>query len=260
MTPVPAARRLFLLAEPRSGSSWLRDTLDSTPRICLAGEILNPSVSKEAAAFVGMDERGFPACLRHVEASLEAERERKRRRSPSWLGCKILTNQLPHLAPGFPRCFLEAHRGAAFLLLRRENAVERQVSLCLAKAHDDWHRMGDAPPERRTVRVDPAAFVRELDRVEAWTASQRGILSDLGAETLDLTYERLFADPGAETDRILSFLGVAPGGLRFSRERKGNPFRPAEVVENHAELASALAARPAYARMLEAANAAGGAR
>ncbi|MEK7269488.1 MAG: hypothetical protein AAB215_00950 [Planctomycetota bacterium] len=167
---------------------------------------------------------------------------------------------MPHLAPGFPRCFLEAHRGAAFLFLRRENAVERQVSLCLAKAHDDWHRMEDAPRAPRTVRVDPAAFVRELERIEAWTVSQRGILRDLGAETLDLSYERLFSDPGAETDRVLTFLKVPSGGLRFSRERKGNPFRPSEVVENHAELASALAERPTYARMLAAANAAGGAR
>lgn len=72
MRHVSRTQRLFILAEPRSGSSWLMETMNSRPEIRLLGEILNHVQNSGIKKYIGGHEKDFRGCLDHLERTLRA--------------------------------------------------------------------------------------------------------------------------------------------------------------------------------------------
>lgn len=104
-------RRLFILAEPRFGSSWLAETLDSHPRIRLQGELLNQTTFPLVGNFLGRD--AFSSCLKYLESKFQKSPER----NGDFGGCEILLTQLFQVDHGFTEIFLRHFQGVHYLFL-----------------------------------------------------------------------------------------------------------------------------------------------
>jgi LPS sulfotransferase NodH len=246
MRPFPELRRLFILAEPRSGSSWLRETLNSHPDIRLEEERLNHVQFPEIRAFLSGGEPGFRACLAHLERVLARRSDRA-----AWSGCKVLLNQLDFIGPGFADRFLDRYREASFILLVRGNLVSEHISLRLAHRYASWHARRRNQVVLKRVALPPEVLVADMERsLRRRQAIQQG-LRERRARCCELSYEGLFADMPGTLAAIMRFLGLEPTRLTPSGEMKGNPFPPREVIENFQEVREHLRRYPEFLRMLD---------
>lgn len=246
MHPFLHKHRLFILAEPRSGSSWLMETLDSHPGISLQGELLNQAVNGDVAKYSGGGPVEFGACLRYLEKALEAPGKKTAR----FAGCKVLLNQMTLIGSGFPEFFIDFYRRAVFIFLFRANLVASEVSLQLAHKHDVWHVKREEQVVLKKLRLSPPVLVANLEKRLERREKIRQLLAAKGPSCLAISYEELFGDPSASMGKLFAFLGLADRGVVFSREKKSNPFQHQLVIENYQEVRQYLESYPHFLQML----------
>lgn len=234
---------LFILAEPRSGSSWLLETLNSHPGVNLASELYNHVLFQEVQSFHQMETGKLGTCIAYLENKLPREKDK-------YTGCKILINQLRYISPAFPRYFIENYRRADFIFLHRENAVSAQISLTIAHTHQIWHCTKDEDITKKKVHIHPPEFYNNLERFRAQKDTAWKLLEEYEVKRIRLTYEELFADKDRMIEKICTFLNIPVGRIEFSTEKKGNPFRPEEIIENYQEVKEYLKKYPYYYVML----------
>lgn len=138
---------LFILAEPRTGSTLIGDYLNSIPGVSIASEILSPTLP------CGVPAHGVSkgTALRHIERSLNA--------LPGKIaGAKFLLAHLPlhdltlnDLHARFPT--------ARFLIIYRAALIEQFVSFRVAKLTNDWVGRGQANRFTEKIRVEPEEFL-----------------------------------------------------------------------------------------------------
>jgi LPS sulfotransferase NodH len=241
-----AVQRLFILAEPRSGSSWLMETLDSHPRIRLEGEILNHVQNPAIVPYVGGQEKEFHACLDYLEGVLNSSAGKR----TQFHGCKMLLNQLTHIGRRFSSFFLDFYRDALFIFLYRANLVAGEISLQIARRHDVWHVKEKGKVVLRTVRLEPSVLIANLERSSRRRKRIRHELDSHGCRFFPLSYEELFQCPESTLSGIYAFLGISGGKAVLSGEMKGNPFSPRRVIENYLEVKAGLEPYPQFLEML----------
>lgn len=244
---MPATRRwLFILAEPRSGSSWLLDTLNSHRRIQLQGELLNHALHKEVAKYPGGTARDFDGCLAYLGNCLQTVIKR----NCSYYGCKILLNQLTYIGEGFPAEFLHRYRDASVIFLYRENLAAGHISLQIAHRYGIWHVNRNDEVTMKKIHIRPAVMAGHLKRDLQRRDNIRHLLETVPISYHALSYETLFRDRTGSLNGICGFLGLPDRRLVFSKELKGNPFRPGDVIENYRELEEYFWQFPEFRGML----------
>ncbi|MDQ1350048.1 MAG: hypothetical protein QG657_349 [Acidobacteriota bacterium] len=237
---------LFILAEPRSGSSWLLETLNSHPDITLASELYNHVLFPEIQSFHQIEKEKLGICIDYLENKLaQLAREHKK-----FIGCKILINQLRFISPGFPHYFIENYRHANFIFLLRENAVAAQISLVIAHTHHIWHCTKNEDIKKKKVHIHSPELYKNLERFRELKDTTWKLLEDYDVKRIRLSYEELFADKDKGIEKICTFLGIPIGRIVYSTEKKGNPFRPEEIIENYEEVKEYLKKYPQYYAML----------
>jgi LPS sulfotransferase NodH len=239
-------QRLFILAEPRSGSSWLMETLNARREIQLSEEILNHVQNSEIKKYIGGHEGDFHDCLDYLERTLSAAANTRIRFS----GCKILLNQLTLIGDRFPELFLDFYREASFVFLYRANLVAEHISLHIAHKHNIWHVKQKDQRTLKKVHISPPALVANLEKSLRRREIIREILNAGRLHCFPLSYEELFSEKENILAEIYAFLGMAIKKVVFSDEMKGNPFRPQEVIENYQEVRAYLKAYPVFLKML----------
>lgn len=188
------SKLLFILAEPRSGSSWLLETLSSHPDIALASELYNHVIFPEVQSFHQIEKEKLGTCIEYLENKL-VQVARKRNK---YTGCKILINQLRFISPDFPRYFIENYRQANFIFLLRENAVAAQISLAIAHTHHIWHCTKNEDTKKKKVHLHPPELYKNLDRFRELKDTAWKLLEEYDVKRVRLSYEELFADKDKE--------------------------------------------------------------
>lgn len=234
--------RLFILAEPRSGSSWLMETLNSHPDIALRSELYNHAMYREALAFRDLPEARFPECIHYAEDKVTP--------GTRYAGCKILLNQLELISRAFPAYFMNHYQDAHFIFLYRRNLLHAHVSLRIAHACGIWHINKNDPVKKRTVRIDPADLFAKIEQSVQRRAFYMQLLEDVKAKYYTLSYEDLFTGTERAISSIFRFLDISGGRITFSTEKKGNPFTLSTVIENFDEVNDFFQQHPEYYRML----------
>lgn len=238
--------RLFILAEPRSGSTWLMETLNSNQDISLIGELYNHVQYEQVKNLWSIPRENFHFCLKYLDDHI-VEHEKKKRR---FVGCKILLNQLLMFSQEYPRFFLENYRDSHFILLFRQNLVASHMSLRIAHKYNTWHVNNPCDVKKRNITICPKTFLTDMENSRQTRESYRLLLKELGIKTITLNYEMLFKNTEAVTKDLSHFLGFKTLEVRYSREVKGNPFQPEEIIENYHEVEKFLANYPLYLNML----------
>jgi hypothetical protein len=124
--------------------------------------------------------------------------------------------------------------------LIRKNSLKAIVShfcACKRGVHHSTSEVG-----RVTVRILPLRLKRRLQRLSREIEKYRAVLVD--GHHLELYYESLTADQGAEMQRVLDFLGVDQSVSLTSDLVKLNPDSLADILENFEQIARAFKGTP----------------
>ena len=228
-------RALYLIAEPRSGSSWLMHTLNSHPKIRMHYELLNPEGFPRALKFKGASSDLFAECFAYLE-------EKSFRSRHPWSGCKILVPHLFQVSPEFPEYFVSRiqEMGGRCIFLIRRDLLAARLSLYIASKTGRWHLNRAAERQETPIRMDPDAVWRGLDRAWSWRKDILNILNSRGVDFLQISYEALFPGPEASLRRIAEFLNVKSRGFTQNDEVKSNPFRMDRILINYSEVLDRL--------------------
>jgi len=243
------ARPLYLIAEPRSGSSWLMHTLDSHPLVRLRGELLNPEAFPAAKRFENMAPEMHAECLAYLEETAENE-------SLAWTGCKLLLPHLLRTGDDFVEKLLRRipAQNGRIIFLSRENMLAARISQELAFKTGKWHVSRPGQRHNATLEPDPEAFWWKMDFAWKWRGKIVKHLDESGVPSLRLTYEELFAHPRRQLKRIASFLEISVRGFSRCREVRTNPRPPHRVLSNYAAVARRLRRDSRFATMLPEAD------
>jgi LPS sulfotransferase NodH len=244
-------RKLFILAEPRSGSSWMMNTLNSHKKVDLRTELYNHAAFPEVIEFHKSAREHFPRCIDYLENKLAAPPPGPAlRKNIQYTGCKILLNQLHLISAEFPAYFIDSYNDAYFIFLCRENIVAAQISLKIAHTYKTWHIQERNDIIKRTVNIPPGEFYKKLERTRQQRDYFLELLKGFAVKHLRLTYEKLFAHKKKTMADICDFLEIPNRSFRFSAEKKGNPFRAEEILENFDEVKRFFEQYPDYEEML----------
>ncbi len=243
---LPPTCPLILLAEPRSGSSWLMQTMASHPRITMAGELLNPAAFPAAKTLQQIPAERYHECIDYLERHCPAAE------NVAWSGCKVLFPHLEQVGAGFADALLERmeERGGHCLFLTRRDLLAARVSQDLARASNRWHVLRGDSFEERTLALDPGTVWAQLDR--SWKRRERlhSIVNARNVPTLSLEYEDLFQRPQFWLRRIAAFLDISARGFRPCNEVRGNPRPPGQVLSNYSQVAQRLRLDPRFAPLV----------
>jgi LPS sulfotransferase NodH len=240
-----------VLTSPRTGSSWLVDTLRGHPRVETYRELFIPGGTERDAERYGS--HGIPSFDTYVHG------RRPPRTKLGFMTRRIAyVNRLYEARPdvdavGFKLTYRQAAlnpgllpylslRRVRVVHLMRMNLLSAIVSLDTANARDIFHaREGDALPAVR-VRFEPAALLKRLDQHDFSVMRARGRILSLRLPYLEAFYEELVGRRRDEKlAEIFEFLDVDPDGAVESSLRRLNDVPLAELIENHDEVHDALA-------------------
>jgi LPS sulfotransferase NodH len=236
-------KRLFIIAEPRSGSSWLMKTLSSHNEIDLLSELYNHNVHKKVDEFHEIPDEKFIKCIDYLELKLSHINNR-------YIGCKILIPQFYRFNKNFAEYFIEHYKNAYFLILTRRNMIKCQVSLCVAHTYNKWHIKTINDLAIRKVELKLPHLIENLEAFNLFRKSIFYALEKFNAKYIHITYENLFKNINLNLNNICYFLGLSSNKFKNSNEVKGNPYKLNEIVENYEETKEYLRNYPKYYNML----------
>jgi LPS sulfotransferase NodH len=239
--------RFLIAGTQRTGTTLLRTSLSSHPRIACHGEVFK--LGKSPYALPG----GYWAFSRHtlmrrLAATLRPPRSFRAyldqlygNRDCSAVGFKLMLNQCasrPYLWP-----LICEYRVKAILITRR-NVLKTLVSRRTAETTGVYHVSPSLPAKSavsnwtaQPVRIEPKSLLDDLDRISNETTEWKRRLKD--CQFMELIYEEYFQDQPAWNAKVLDFLG-APRHELSSDLRKVNPDELGSLVSNYDEIAGVI--------------------
>lgn len=224
----PSFDTFILLAEMRTGSNFLEETLNRIPGLRCWGEAFNPHFVGHAGA-TGMAGIDMAARDRDPVVLLRAMRER----TDGLAGFRFFHD---HDARVLERC-LPDPRCAKIVLTR--NPLDSYVSLQIARATDQW-RLGDMRSARSArIQFDPAAFRTRLETLQEFRLGVSGALQRSGQTAFHIAYEDL--GEVEVLNGLAAWLGVDGRIDSVARKTKvQNPGELRDKVSNYDEMAESL--------------------
>src|SRR5579884_270248 len=251
-----------ILSKPRSGSSFLRDMLNSHPDIRVYGELLLPAPSWERPLWEPNDlEFARVFVTRHIR------RPRLRATRPYWtmrylervfdqpscraVGMKLMYEQVRQWPETW--AYLLAKRVRVIHLVRR-NLLDLFLSDAVREQTGIWHVTNDGRPEmpgkKRSldglrIRLDPDELVRSLDHLASNQESFRRWVRLSKIPAIEIEYEQLVAEHELFAG-VLAFLGLDPDDWKTLRtgHEKVNTKSHTELIENIDEVEARLSRTP----------------
>ena len=266
--------RFIVLTAGRTGSTWLRQALNSHSEIVCFGDVFKVTVGRVGFGVDGYDDfstRDQALRGRDFRAFLRGRIHCRHPEEIGAVGFKLLYRH-PWGYPGLLEHLVE-DRQMRVLHLRRRNIIQRLVSQKLAHATDVWtemprpgltlvrllvaarHPLRVATKLPRLIR--PAKPRQKAPGLRVSVSKDELFRSIIGAKLTAARFDDLFRDHPIQTlyyedlvdDReevfrqAQEFLGVEPGPLKVTL-RKQNPEPLPELLENYDELYRAFCFTP----------------
>lgn len=255
--PVGTATRFMISCAARTGSTLLKQLLDSHPRIRCHGEVFTPD---RITGFSGLGSGNSLTLDRLSEL---------RRRDPVRFLHEHVLDPGACAAVGFKLKYTEFQlaqwrgvgkavtddRDIRIIHLTRANRLKRYVSHFVAERVTKVTQAvkpEDIPPAVR-VRLSPAECRADIQATERAEQQFRKLFRD--HQVFEVTYEQLLDASGETVGSLQKFLGVEPVRLS-SKTLKLNSDRLEDLLENHAELQAYFQGKPEAAYFGDAREAA----
>lgn len=212
--------KILLLSNPRSGSTYLLELLNSHPEVNLIGEILSSKNNLLPSSALSV-----------VQNKLSEMKD-------AFTGFKLFPEQVYAHKLHFETlcsCIGATH----VILLWRENPLETFVSRRIAYSTKSWYSY-KKPEKVNKITVDPKDFEGYICSIKTdW----KRIASEwpVDAKTIFVKYEDLLEDPSQEVKRIFSELSLDSVKEKYtSFSQRQNPAPLFEKVINYYELPNEL--------------------
>lgn len=217
----PASRRnvFLLVAQGRSGGTFLNHLIDSHPNVCCESEILSMRPL-------------FP--LRYLKGRAAL----KRSSCSSW-GCRGKVAQLDRFSRGRSRALLEAlvGQGGRIIYLFRRNVVKQALSMEVGiQRNCKWHRQVGESAVLPKVTVDLKRLAVLLAACVRNQSAEEQLLS--GLPLLRLIYEDHLLNPQVQQQTmtiVYEYLGVRDHHAEASLRKTGGGD-PSQDIENWEEV------------------------
>lgn len=244
---MPGIKKFVILAQPRTGSTFVADLFASHPKAFCYQELFSHV-------------RGHPERFNTFLENLQAAGEKRlEERIPELLdgylkavlalrgftavGFKLIQNQVKRY-PSLPGWF--AANGVHIIHLVRENHLEALVSMVRAKQTNVWHSYSDVSQVSVRLPAGPP-LLAELERMAANELEISRIAQ--GCPRTTLYYEDVLSNARDAMLPALLALGLEPLALS-APTRKLNTLPLREAVANYGEVAETLKGSP-YESFLE---------
>jgi hypothetical protein len=245
--------RHAILAQGRSGSTYLRHVLHAHPHLANFGEVLGEWSDHYAESWprngdVATYLRQFFTAGPRVSALLA--RSDKDERAVRSVGIKEFFYNIERRKAGE---FFARDPGIAIVYLHRRNLLRRYVSLLVQK-ETGVSNTGDAPPSIRPMRLPPPEVLKGLRVLEREREFEVTFVERLSRShrLLPVVYEEYFAGDDAierHNSEIFVFLAVPALSIRANL-KKIVPVDMRAVIANYDEVCAALSGTK-YASYLE---------
>jgi len=254
------AKKFIILAATRSGSTYLKDLLDSHPRIRAWGEIfLRKSVMPGTFAHYCKSSPPHSALYSLLGGRFAS-------RVPynfgmMWLHKRFLDwfysfgDSSDEQAAGFKLMYGDVNayqkrwirkEGVSVIHLIRENALKRHLSILTSQKRRFAHSTKQVKPIK--VYCNPNTIAEDLKRYMVTQDRMRKTF--LSNPTIEVHYEDFLYSYPEPYDKVLDFLGVERWQAPPAKLRKLNPDSAEDIIENYEEIVDALADTP-YERFLK---------
>lgn len=236
----------FVLTFPRTGSSWLMDTLDSHPRVAAYDELFYGAGG--APAHARNDLSNF---VRYRSRSVWAQRLAVLRRL-AYL--RVVYRHRPGVeAVGFKLMYVQARsnpgllpllafRRARAIHLIRANLLDAAVSYDVARSSGVFHAPRGETIPSALVWLDTDRLFARLEGMALDILRARSWLEQFRFPRIEVAYEDLAARPEETLEEILRFLGIGPPVDGLHSQLVPSTDQPSlRRVENPDEVRAALA-------------------
>lgn len=218
----------ILLAEMRTGSNFLEESLNAFPGLTCHGELFNPHFIGHAGKTELMG-----LTLAERDANPQALLDRVRARTEGMAGFRFFHDHDPRI---LQRCLPDP--ACAKVILTR-NPVDSYLSLKIARQTGQWRLRDMKNVKRAKVRFDANEFAVHLDRLQAFQLRLLYGLQTTGQAAFYIGYDDL-----GETEvlnGLARYLGIDHQIERPANATKvQNPEPMEDKVENFAEMEAAL--------------------
>lgn len=242
--------KFVIVGTQRSGTTWIRTTLDSHPSITALGELFLfgrrfprlTGTGKEIEAsyrnYIGDSARLRMHDLISRQSAVERFLdETYANHGPGAIGFKFMrshSRQFPSVVP-----YILKHK-VAVLQVTRENVLKTLVSRETAKRRKLFHTRSAVPNIQLT--LDTSALVPSLEEIATDNAELAKTFSV--SRYMRVTYEDFVRNKDAELQKIYDFLCVDSVNDVSSQLRKINPDRLSDIITNYNEVTAALRNTP----------------
>ena len=243
---------LFLLAQDRSGSTWLKRTLDSHAQIGLYGELLNLGArpwdslgsSKYRITFGWMKEYltrlGYLVVSTTPEKALiDSSLSRAVRLlstlSADYVGFKVI---LKYFQPKEKQLsFIHTFPQAKYLLLSRTDAFSGAISHFVGTSSGKWHSDRISMRQEHIFHIDPMIFQVYLQQRQDQLLAIKKLLNAMDVAWLGVTYEQLLGSHQKEELAKIAHFAKIPNDFQLSRlEKVTSRARAQKLIVNFDEL------------------------
>ena len=239
-TPPPDTPRtppdFLLVSQPRTGSTWVQQQLDSHPRLTCYGELL--AINKPRFGDVPA-----PAPLGELVATRETDPVNfvsECMRGESRNGCKILLFQLDQYPGASLWPFLLDNGATRIIYLKRRDVVATYISFLLASNNHYWQTTRGTGRILDTLTVNLRHFRTYLEKMAEW---EQTYMSQVHPVALHTVYYEDLVTGGLES--VQDFLHVPRADLASQTLIQGR--LPLEhLVPNLAEVRRYYAENPLY--------------
>ncbi len=221
---------------PRCGTHLVLTALQSHPDLTCYGEVLNPFSTVHGFPDINPT---APKLIKHCKSAAK----------PTGFAAHAYVGLGPHeRGPGIDKEFLSQKtvrcevgfwhnlpKDCKVVTLRRDNLLERYVSMALATKHDIWRvQVGDPllPPTVLTVNIPD--MLKAFERTETLYA----IAQERFPDALMLSYEEIVEDTNATLGQIQRYLGVKELPIKPTTVKTGRPMH--ETLVNYTAVQDAI--------------------
>jgi LPS sulfotransferase NodH len=252
----------IILSPPRSGSSYLRDLLNSHPDIYCEDEIFG------LRTFAHRHFSRYPHCLhRRITPNTPVWLRPLTQRWNAWINTIIHVLQIRRnrfaLAyiqairahSGDSPCFgfkllAEHHAGmkllpmlgpVKLLLVKRRNIVKQAISKEFASQSNVWLTYSDQYVNQKQA-LSARNILEHIKTIQAEYAHIDQTVQSLQGDVMEIMYEDFFATPDSHLEKLADFLGVTPSGFDPSLVKLVKTTSPdlREMLTNFDEIYEAL--------------------
>ncbi|MEO0974354.1 MAG: sulfotransferase [Pseudomonadota bacterium] len=246
-----APKRFVVVGTQRSGTTFIRQCLDSHPQVRCRGELFARSYGKADGYASYRHANVFHQLGHYLWRARQVRRFLGDRLTDVEVGVavsgfKLMRSQVRRTPYWYPMVLDFMHEEHYHVLhVVRRNLLRVLVSRATARARGQYHARDEVPTVQ--VALDVTTLLRSLDKLADenayWRTATRGL------PVCVVEYEQFVDDRQVQSQRMLEFLGVDPEHPLHSPHQRVNRATLKETLSNFDDVAAVLAGTPFEAQL-----------